>query len=145
MPGSAFGEPLSLKAFIVDHRGEAITGVGEALRDRVRTAIPVLPVPLVAWLLRRAGGPVTRADLVAGVAPYLHRIEGPRLAAEPLVDEALTHLSSRRIVTEAPDGIRIDKDHAGLAAYYANSVAHLLQDPPDPVAQVATAHSASET
>ena len=124
--GVGFGQPLSLRAFMADRGGEAITGVGEEMRERVRAVIPVLPVPLVAYLMQRAGGPLTREALVRGVGPYLQRLPGTGLKAEAVVDEGLANLLSRRIVREGPDGVRAEPEQVNLLDYYANSIAHLF-------------------
>ena len=125
--GVGFGEPLSLAGFVAGHRGEAIEGVGEELRLRIMQAIPVLPVPMVAWLLRRADGPVTRQALVAAAAPYLRRLQHPAMDdAEQVVRDGLAQLLTRRIVSEGPDGVRPLPENAALLDYYARSVAHRL-------------------
>lgn len=124
--GVSFGAPLSLREFIEGHRGEAITGVGEELRARVRAVVPVLPVPLIAFLLQRAGGPMTREALLRGVEPYLQRVPDTGLGAAALVDQGLANLLSRRIVREGPDGIRVEPGSVELLNYYANSIAHLF-------------------
>ncbi len=124
--GVGFGEPLSLRDFVMSHPGEAITGVGGVLRERIKAVIPVLPVPLTAWLMRGSEGPMDRAALVQAAEPYLTRIPAPHPDAEGMIDEALAHLLSRRILVEGPDGIRIDPGHVDLVDYYANSVAHRL-------------------
>ncbi len=124
--GVGYGEPLSLRAFMAESRGEAITGIGEALRDRVRAAIPVLPVPLVAWLVRDAGGPVRREALVQAVESHLARLPLPAMPAQEVVEQGVAGLLTRRILQEGPEGIDADPAQRDLIDYYANSVAHLL-------------------
>ncbi|MDJ0630522.1 MAG: 1-acyl-sn-glycerol-3-phosphate acyltransferase [Rhodobacter sp.] len=123
--GVGFGDPLSLKSFIAAHRGEVIEGVGEELRQRICTVIPVLPVPLVAYLMRRADGTVTREALVQAAGPYLQRLSHPAMTdAKKVVADGLSSLLTRHIVREGPDGIRIVPEEARLLGYYARSVAH---------------------
>ena len=125
--GVGFGQPLSLSAFVAEHRGEVIKGVGEELRTRVNDVIPVLPVPLVAYLLERAGGPMTREALVRGVEPYLQRLaHAPGDDATAVVEDGLANLLTRHILREGPDGIRPEPDQRVLLSYYARSIAHLF-------------------
>jgi len=125
--GVSFGEPLSLMEFVASHRGEAIEGVGDELRLRVQDVVPVLPVPMVAYLLQRAAATITRAALERMVAPYLQRLTHPAMDDPALVvRDGLASLMSRRIVSEGPDGIRVNADSKDLLEYYANSVAHLF-------------------
>lgn len=125
--GVGFGQPLSLAEFVISHRGETITGVGKELRRRVQNVIPVLPVPMVAYLLHRLGGTATRAALTEAVAPYLQRLSHPAMDdPEAVVRDGLASLLTRRIVREGPDGIRTNDESAVLLTYYANSVAHLF-------------------
>lgn len=126
--GVGFGTPLSLRAFVSEHAGEVIEGVGEELRQRVMAVIPVLPVPLVAYLMERADGPMTRAALVRAVEPYLQRLMHPELemTAEKVVEDGLANLLSRRILREGLDGVRVEDGQDGLLEYYARSISHLF-------------------
>ncbi|MCG6902158.1 MAG: 1-acyl-sn-glycerol-3-phosphate acyltransferase [Rhodobacter sp.] len=125
--GVGFGAPLSLNEFVAAHKGEAITGAGEELRRRVMAVIPVLPVPMVAWLLLRHGGTATRAALAKEAVPYLQRISHPAMNdPAKVVDDGLASLLARRIVREGPDGVHAEPDSAELLTYYANSVTHLF-------------------
>lgn len=125
--GVAFGTPLSLAEFVETHHGGAITGVGAELRRRVQEVVPVLPVPMVAYLLQRAEGGVTRAALVEMVAPYLQRLTHPAMDdPDMVVRDGLASLLARRMVSEGPGGIRAEAGSQALLGYYANSVAHLF-------------------
>ena len=126
--GVGFGEPLSLSEFVAGHRGEAIEGVGEELRRRVQDVIPVLPVPLVAYLMQRAGGPMTREALARAAEPYLQRLIDPAAGRDAglVVEDGLASLMTRRIVQEGPDGIRVSADQVVLLEYYANSIGHIF-------------------
>ena len=123
-----FGEPLSLRAFVESHRGEAIEGVGEALRDRIREVIPVLPVPLIAWLMQRAEGPMTREALSAAAAPHLaHMLHPtPGLTVEAVVEDGIAGLTTRRILSESAEGLVPNPENRVLLEYYARSIEHLL-------------------
>ena len=126
--GVGFGQPLSLKTFMAGRRGDPIRAVGGELRDRVRAVVPILPVPLVACLVQRAQGTVSRAALVRAAQPYIPRLIDPAegWTAEVVVTDGLASLMTRRMVREGPDGLRIEPEQQLLVSYYANSVAHLL-------------------
>jgi glycerol-3-phosphate O-acyltransferase len=126
--GVGFGQPLSLKAFMAGRRGDPIKAVGGELRSRVRAVVPVLPVPLVAYLMLRAGGVVSREALVRAADLYRQRLFDPAegWTAEVVVTDGLASLMTRRMVREGPDGLRIEPEQQLLVSYYANSVAHLL-------------------
>jgi len=127
--GVRLGEPLSLRGYVAQHGRAAPTAIGEELRRRIMSAIPVLPVPLVAYLLHRAGGgPVGRSALVAAAEPFCRQISSPTVGgdAAQIVSDALAILTSRRIVREGPDGIRVNPGSHALLDYYARSVAHLF-------------------
>ncbi len=124
----SFGEPLSLRDFVQSHRGEAIEGVGEALRARINEVIPVLPVPLISWLIGRTDGPVTRDRLAEAAAPHLAHLVHPTpgLTVEAVVEDGLANLTTRRILTEGAEGFVPNPENRVLLEYYARSVAHLL-------------------
>ncbi len=125
--GVGFGEPLSLTEFIRHSKGEVLEGVGEELRQRLLDVMPVLPVPMVCYLLQRAEGPVTRAGLEKMCAPYLQRLNHPAMEdAAQVVRDGMATLLTRRMVAEGPDGVRMASEGRDLVAYYARSVAHLF-------------------
>jgi glycerol-3-phosphate O-acyltransferase len=124
----SLGEPLSLGAFLAGEGERGAEALGAELMARVRGAVPVLPVPLVARLLL-AGGAMTpealeegvRADLAAlaarGVAP-------PRRPVARIVADALALLLERGVVVAGPGGLRAREGERDLLAFYAGSVAH---------------------
>jgi len=122
-----YGEPLSLGAFLAGTQSGALQKVGKELRRRMMDVIPVLPVPLVAYLLQRLGGTVTREALVKAIDPYLQRNDHPAMTdPEAVVQEGLASLIARGIVREGPDGIHPESEKQALLAYYARSVEHLF-------------------
>jgi len=125
--GVSFGEPLSLSQFMENHSAGGIKQVGIELRHRIQAVVPVLPVPLVAYLLQRVGGTVSREALIKMADPYLQRITHPAMDdPAQVVTDGLSSLLTRRIVSEGPDGIHINPGSKDLLEYYANSVAHLF-------------------
>ncbi|WP_172298445.1 1-acyl-sn-glycerol-3-phosphate acyltransferase [Pseudoruegeria sp. HB172150] len=132
--GVRFGEPMSLRAYSEDHVHVEVKGVARELLARVQAAIPVLPVPLIAWLVLRAGGAVSRAELerqVAGIQQHRQSsLMGQDAAA--IVDTGIAGLTTRRVLVEGPEGVSLAPGQDALAAYYANSVAHHFKaEPPE--------------
>jgi glycerol-3-phosphate O-acyltransferase len=104
--------------------------VGARLMDRLRAAVPVLPIPLACLVLIRAEGPLTEAafhreteDLAALLA---HR--GARLCLDAPASQMppLDMLRLRRMVRDGAGGIAIAEEKRPLVAFYAASIAHHL-------------------
>ncbi|MHA6326196.1 1-acyl-sn-glycerol-3-phosphate acyltransferase [Roseivivax sp. CAU 1753] len=122
-----FGTPLSLRANVaLARRPEALS---REILDRIAAAVPILPVPLVSYLLLEQG-PMTRSELEAAVgrveAATGHTLVLPGKDRCHAVDYALERLRARDLVT--PDGDRFAPKSAGtpILRFYANSIRHLL-------------------
>lgn len=104
------------------------------LMDRIGSVVPVLPVPLVCWLLER--NPQrgwTRAALEHAYRDLTERLdaqaEGPYIPhrdAAHAVAMATSLLGERGIITNTGDDIRPVAGEEALVRYYANAVRHLL-------------------
>lgn len=129
----SFGNPMSLRAFVTDQGGD--TGaVGAALMERIRDVLPVLPVPLVANVLKRARKPLTRQEIESRVAAMINRIQGqagyvhlPRDSTEYTAEVGLRMLLLRHMAQETPEGVVIAEGQEAPIDFYANSIAHLLR------------------
>jgi glycerol-3-phosphate O-acyltransferase len=125
-----FGRPVSLSGFLDEREGTDSRALGEELMGRVRAAVPVLPVPLVASVLMEQPE-ITRAELerrarergaaleAAGV-----RVHVPRHNGMALAEPGLRALLLRRAVREEAEMIRLHPPEAPLVAYYAASIEH---------------------
>jgi glycerol-3-phosphate O-acyltransferase len=131
----AFGPPLSLRAFLAGHEGEATEAQIRALATRlmaeVRHSVPVLPVPLVAAAL--ADGPVPRAALLARIEGLIDRLaargtamELPEGGAAAAMAEGLRVLTGRDIVEDTAGALRPAEGKAALLAFYAAAVQQQL-------------------
>jgi glycerol-3-phosphate O-acyltransferase len=123
----SFGAPLSLRANVL-LAGDA-TGLARELMSRIARIVPVLPVPLVAYLLMR--GPQSRADLAAAFSAALDALPDahvhlPRNSRDYAVEVGLRVLTERGIVHEQDGRLAIVPDQAALANYYACSIEHLF-------------------
>ncbi|MEM0948801.1 MAG: 1-acyl-sn-glycerol-3-phosphate acyltransferase [Pseudomonadota bacterium] len=124
--GVSFGAPLTLSAW--EGPNEA-TAIAEELMARIKRALPVLPVPLLASILHDADPPVSRpevlerfqariADLEKRGAVLLLEDGGP----EVTLDNALHALAVRRILTSDKRGLSVIPGKEPLIRYYAASV-----------------------
>lgn len=143
----SFGEPVSLRSYLAwrnvdlrllsggDRQAE-IERLGRLLITEVGRVVPALPVPLVATVMLNAGdAALTRFEIKGRVFALIEELERngtyvhiPRADRDYALDVGLRMLTLRKIVVaEADDHFRADPAERTLLAYYANSIAHLVQ------------------
>jgi glycerol-3-phosphate O-acyltransferase len=141
-----FGAPVSMREYCTlrgldfqklsgDARRLAIGELGKHLMERVGRIVPVVPVPLIAWVLlnRRDLEPISELELKSAVETLIEKIEAagghvyiPRRDLDYAVTVGLRMLLLRRLVEEK-DGLFAGRaPELPLLRYYANSIAHLL-------------------
>ncbi|MBY6202142.1 1-acyl-sn-glycerol-3-phosphate acyltransferase [Maritalea mobilis] len=133
----SFGDPLSLTEFLsTSHRDDA-AALGDELMRRIAKVMPVTPVPLVAHAL--ADGVTSRAALTARIEAQIaeaHRtgvtVHVPRDDTDYTVEVGLRGLMERRMVEVEGDRIEVTDPGQPIVAFYAQSVAHLLDELPGP-------------
>ena len=126
----SFGAPLSLAAEVAGCPEMDAEAMARVLMARVRKVVPVLPVPLVAQVLRD-GAPRTEAEVEREVAGLLARLRStgatlPRRDAGLVVRDAVALLRARGLLIE--EGGRLRAAALEVMAYYANSIAHHLEE-----------------
>jgi len=133
----SFGRPVSLKDFLREKDGAAVTDViedlGERLMDKVTEVIPVLPVPLVATVFCAAKKPLSRLEIKARCHDLLEKfaksgayVHMPREDEDYAIETGLRTLVLRHLVVEDEDGLfGLNAGEKALVTYYANSIAHL--------------------
>ncbi len=123
--GVRFGAPMSMRRYMQAHPGARVDAVGRELRARVRAVLPVLCVPLVAYVVSRAGGTISRKDLTSQTAMLLAQLPNPLMDrdADAVVSTGLAGLCSRRILRESGEFVLSVAENTALLDYYANSVA----------------------
>ncbi|AHM04079.1 Acyltransferase family protein associated with ethylmalonyl-CoA pathway [Roseibacterium elongatum DSM 19469] len=132
----SFGDPLSLTEFLSQGHVDDAEALGANLMDRIARVMPVTPVPLVAHALaqgvtshaaltRRVAAQIAAAD-AAGITVHV-----PRADPDYTVEVGLRGLMERRMITRDGDRIEVTDPGRPIVAFYANSVAHLL----DPISE----------
>ena len=100
----------------------------------VGSAVPVLPVALVATvLLRRPERALSELEIKSAVLRLMERAEAaggsvyvPRENREYALEVGLRMLRLRRLIEDVGDGLlRARSEELALLRYYANSIAHL--------------------
>lgn len=128
----SFGDPMSLRGFIAE-QGTDTEAVGAALMERIRDVLPVLPVPLVATVLKRAKKPLSRPEIGDRVAALIGSLQDksayihlPRDSTEYATKVGLRMLLLRRMAVETGERVSISEGQEASIDFYANSIAHLL-------------------
>ncbi|SPF77841.1 1-acyl-sn-glycerol-3-phosphate acyltransferase [Pseudoprimorskyibacter insulae] len=124
----SFGAPLSLRSR-PDLAAEPET-LALDLMGRISRIVPVLPVPLVSYVLLQRG--TTKTDeLEALVAAALEQLEDahvhmPRSDVAYAAKVGLRALTERGMVTEEEEFLRVSPQARDLVQFYARSIAHLF-------------------
>lgn len=145
----SFGTPVPLSRFLAEEGAGDLHGADEARRNAVVEAlgtrlmseiarvVPALPVPLVAHALIGAGvSGLDELALKARVGELIDRlvergghVHIPRADRDYAVTAGLRMLELRHIAVSDTAGVwRVAAGEKVLAAYYANSIAHLLEE-----------------
>lgn len=137
-----FGEPVSLKQWLrantANHQEplQDVSALAEDLMQRVGKITPILPVALVTSVFaadrdRR----FTALELKGAVFELLVRLERaghrayiPRSDRDYAVTVGVRMLTLRRILLESDGFYRANPDELALLHYYANSIAHLVEN-----------------
>ena len=128
----SFGAPLSLKAFAAQHEGDVTIRLGRELMKRIGDVVPVLPVPMVAWICQD-GVTRARAEIVAAMAqmiqdlPHAH-VHLPRDKLAYAAEVGLRQLTRRGILRAGEDRFELDPARKEACLFYANSIRHLMGD-----------------
>jgi len=129
-----FGDPLGLTDFYAQPHADPAVALGQELMARIAQAMPVTPVPLVCHAL--VNGARTRADLEATVTDRIAAAKSrgatihiPRDDIAYTIEAGLRALTERRLLSiDDIGGLHITEAGLRMAAFYAASVAHLLDE-----------------
>ncbi|XDA97764.1 1-acyl-sn-glycerol-3-phosphate acyltransferase [Sulfitobacter sp. LCG007] len=123
-----YGEPLSLREFGPDRPVEEL---GDTLMCRIAEVMPALMVPIIAQVLRGAGGEMPVAGLRDEVMA-LSRGLGTRWLAHSEDDgafqAALDKLVGNKVLQREAHRIAIRPGQEQKVGFYANSIAHHVPD-----------------
>ncbi len=125
-----FGKPVSLRAVAASVAGDPTVPLARRLIRDIGVVVPVLPVPLAAWLVL-TNGAMTRPELQRSLAAVLSETPTPGLHLPPedqnkAIELGLRHLIERGILRTEGDLILPVPDQLDLLRYYANSIRHLM-------------------
>lgn len=126
-----YGQPLSLREFSLGPRKDVITDLGRELMSRVRNAVPITPIPVLASLLREHDQPIAEDRLLDLLGQKLEMLSATdsdmiELSEPPLVEAqyAIRHLKMRKMIEETDQGIVISAGNDALIDYYLGSIRH---------------------
>ena len=139
------GEPVSLRDWLASRdfdprnadrrqRFREVGRLAEHLMDRIAEIMPVLPVPLMATVIRDGGEEgITRAAARAAAFEILETIANrpgepdiPPEDWEPAVELGVQLLVQRQMVNAEREKLTIHEPRRHFVNYYANTIAHLV-------------------
>ena len=123
-----FGDPVSLKELGPEQNVDMLA---KTLMQRINAVMPVLFVPLCAAAMRAGGGRLTQAEMHKWVDRQvrLHPQNIPAGEAEDVgaaIEQACALMVKRGMIEPVPQGWRTVATQEATVAYYANSIAHLI-------------------
>lgn len=126
----SFGAPISLRSYLADNPGADTDVLGQSLMRSIAGIVPIVPVPLVAWLLL-VRGPLSRGEIEAGMRLVVDLmpdadIHVPRDDFAYATEVGLRTLMRRDILHLDQGTYFIHPDHVELVKFYANSIRHLM-------------------
>ncbi|WP_114964364.1 1-acyl-sn-glycerol-3-phosphate acyltransferase [Alkalilacustris brevis] len=129
----SFGAPLSLTEFRTQNPEAGIDALADVLMARIREAVPVLPVPLVAAVLLRADTPLSESEIMERATPWVdslrahgYHVHMPGGDAGRAVGEGIAALTLRGILVAEEGRLRAGEGQEAALAFYANSIMHIL-------------------
>jgi glycerol-3-phosphate O-acyltransferase len=141
-----FGKPVSLRQYVSERgidfrmldetrRFAEIERLGALLMEKVGRVIPALPVALVATVMLAGTKPLSALELKGEIEILIRKLVAsgahihiPRADQDYAVEVGLRMLLLRHLVEEENGLYRADPREDVLLRYYANSIAHLMQD-----------------
>ena len=134
----SFGDPLSLGAFANGSDRDMTRPLARELMRRIGENVPVLPVPLLCWLLQQNGA-MTRAEVELGFSKVIADLPQacvylPRDNRDYAAEVGLRHLVKRGVLLEEGERFVPAPDGQEIIRYYANSIRHHFEKPDDEIA-----------
>ncbi|NIZ12874.1 1-acyl-sn-glycerol-3-phosphate acyltransferase [Phaeobacter sp. HF9A] len=135
----SFGRPLALSELAAEPGRDPARELARELMSRIGEVVPVLPVPLVSYILIQRGA-MSQTALVHAVAEVtalmpLAQIHMPAHSHEFVVQSAVQQMRRRGLIRSSGAQIIPERSQMDMLHFYANSIAHLVPaalEPPDP-------------
>lgn len=126
----SFGEPVSLNAHLAGSPDADAQSLATMLMDRIGAIVPVLPVPLIAAVMRD-GKARDAAKILKDAEALSARLTGahihiPRKDMGYAVEHGLRNFVERGLFRNRDGVYAITPGEADTVEFYANSIAHLL-------------------
>ena len=141
-----FAAPISMRAYAASHqvdfrtsepsvRGAVLERLGADLRDAIESAIPVLPVSVVATVfMRRPALAMSKLEVKAHAWSLMEALVArgayvhiPHADHDYAITVGLRMLVLRHFVQESEGLYRAREQELDMLRYYANSIAHFLE------------------
>ena len=139
-----YGAPLSLRSFLTAAPEASTEALAEELMERIRAAVPVLPVTFAAAALLRAGTDTSRVAIEDEARLLRQELQArqawmhlPESETQDALEIGLAALALRGIVTLGADRITVADAQQGVLRYYASGTLQRC-DAPEGMAQPAT-------
>lgn len=131
----SFGDPLSLRAFLTAGDDTQTKSLADVLMDRIGTIVPLLPVPMVAWLILN-NGDMSRAEIEMAFSKMISELPDahvhlPRDNRDYAVEVGLRQLLGRGALREEAGRFVANPDEMPLLTFYAASISHLMPSAPE--------------
>jgi len=134
-----YGRPLSLRDWLTEEAGRDVPDLADEMMQRIRQAVPVLPVSLTAAAVLRCAGSGSRAQVQAEADDMVRRllelganVHLPGGSVAATLDAGLSNLTLRGILAQAGGRIGPAPDQDAALAYYAAATLQRLDEPADP-------------
>ena len=128
----SFGQPMPLSSFMIEHQGHAET-LGDELMGRISEVMPVVPFPVIAHAV--VAGVRSRAALTGAVQARIDHARAkqapvhlPRTDLDYTIDAGLNAMKLRKMLQLQGDAVILTDDGAEIMAFYARSIAPVLED-----------------
>ena len=127
----SFGHPLSLSEFQKRGHSDIAEDLAHELKHRIEAVVPVLPVPMIAAIVKGADHPLSRAAIEAQFATWVVKLDKahvhlPRDDLSYATEVGLRTLTERRMILKKDGCYSPNPDQTDALAFYANSIRHLL-------------------
>ncbi|WP_272001662.1 1-acyl-sn-glycerol-3-phosphate acyltransferase [Roseovarius sp. ZX-A-9] len=125
-----FAEPVKLSEY---GAAPSVEALGTDLMNRIKDAMPLLSVPMLARVMLRADGPLDTAGIQAAAMQAAREAKSntPLVSGDALpgaISHARLLLEQRQLIEKIGDGWQAVEAERPLLGFYANSIAHFFPE-----------------